>query len=355
MYFLKRFSKRIDVELVILDDGIHCAFRNSSSPLLLEERGEVKKAQIMPGLSIIFRNVEEYIALIVVKSLLKRRYNEQSVKVMKQYWFVLVILYSLEFFHATAVPADSLKAVPEIYQAIRTTPNVKRIAGVNLSEYDYRQVEQYVVTNTERLFVLGQTTVQEHVVSSIAPDSHEQTIIARYPIEGFFPIDEIAFTVFFTADELSSAPYLVVTYTENNSGMRAELLSTIIEVFREKEDGTYQMINREEIERVNIAYQQRQPDSEYIHLAVNESPTEDKAGPARKIQSDISVKDVNDDGYADILVEKHVYQSRKINEAVPSDDELLDDDFIFEKSELWGMLFLSRDMKFSELTLLSQP
>ena len=90
-------------------------------------------------------------------------------------------------------------------------------------------------------------------------------------------------------------------------------------------------------------------------MAVNESPTDDKAGPARKIRADISVKDVNDDGYADIAVQKHVCHSRKVHEAVPSDNECLDDDFIFEKDELWGMLFLSKDMKFSELTLLNTP
>ena len=122
---------------------------------------------------------------------------------------IVVMVCCIEFCSMAYLLADSLKTTPAIYQGIKATPNVQRIVGVDVSEYGFQQAEQYVTINTESLFLLGQTKGHEQVLSSIALDSYEQTIITKYPIKGFFPIDEMSFTVFLLLMNSHKSPILL--------------------------------------------------------------------------------------------------------------------------------------------------
>ena len=275
---------------------------------------------------------------------------------MKRLMFIFAVYCGLACRGSALAYAAVPETAPTVYQGIHLSASGdERVAGVSMSRYGYRQFEQYVELASHTLYLLGQTDKQEYLLSSVSLQTGQQQILAKYPIEGFFPITELTLTAFLVADE-SPAPYVLVTYTENTSGMRAELVSTIIEIFQGQGDGTYRICARQAVERVNIAYQEQQTWHHYRSLAVNDSPTEDTAVPARKTLVDMSVNDLNHDGYADIQINTHHYRSRMIAEAEDASTQTYpdDEDFVFDRDETWGMLFLPQTTMFSPLTRISQ-
>jgi hypothetical protein len=233
-----------------------------------------------------------------------------------------------------------------IYNSLET--NNLRLAGIDFAEYSYKEVYQYVLVNSQTLFVLGLTNIDEIKLSSINLNDRTFTLVTQSPVlKGFFPITHVKFTVFSMYKLKPTQIYIMITYTENESGMQAKLTSTNIEVFRLELDNTYTLIHKERIEEINIGTEDNiDPQFMYKHLAYNYTPEDaGKIRPATKNKTKVFLSDVNDDGYIDILVWKQTYLSRAL-------DDKEADDFIFEKEEMYVMHFKNEEKMFSSLVLL---
>lgn len=241
---------------------------------------------------------------------------------------------------------DAFTGGGKIYSSLETS-NL-RLAGIDLAEYDYGEVYRYVLVNSYMLFVLGRTNSDEITLSAITLDDQRLTQVAQYPVlKGFFPLTNVKFTVFSMHKLKPTQLYVMITYTENESGMEVKLTSTNIEVFRLEPDNSYTLINKERIEETNIGTEDNSdPQYTYKHLAYNYTPEDaGKIRPATRNKTKVFLSDVNDDGYIDLLVWEQIYLSRTLE-----DKEA--DEFVFEREEIHTMCFKSEEMAFSSLILL---
>ena len=219
------------------------------------------------------------------------------------------------------------------------------VAGINLEEYGYIHVYQYVLVNTETLFVLGYTKSKKAVLSTLSLDSRRSTVIMEYPwtLAGF--LEEATLTVFFLNDSQTPRAFVLIEYIDGNISRNTEETITYLEIFRADSVDNYSLLRRESIAETSIVFEiNSNPEFKYRYLP-GESLSEE-AIPLKAATNDIAklfLCDVNDDRYPDILVWKQRYSSRLIKDTGNAD-------FVLEKETLSAMYFDPRSLTFSPLT-----
>lgn len=222
-----------------------------------------------------------------------------------------------------------------------------QLEGIDISKYSYLEIHQYVFSDSNTLFILGRTEFDAIKLSTIDLRSGKSNSVVEYPLEGIYPIKNVRFAVFFMEKLNPKEIFVIVTFDENYSGMRAQLESVIIEIFRSMPGNRFTKMKRAEVEQMNIAYQKEDRKSKYLYMAVDESSSGDgDVEPAMKCLSRVILSDANADGFTDILVWKELHSSRFLE-----DEEK--DDFIFDREGIYVMYFDRGKMKFSNLEVLN--
>ena len=216
--------------------------------------------------------------------------------------------------NSNATSLENLPGGGEIYHGLQLTdPQNMNIAGINLALYDYVELYQYAIVQSQTLFILGRTQSEDIKLSSVTLTDQTCISIARHPRwEGFTPLRNIRFTVFSLYKQQPRTFYIMLTYEKDVSGRRNELTSTWIEVFRAGLNKTYPLINKEETKDTDISlYPKLDTDDKYRIIAYRDRPGAPQGGvrPAIKSKTETFLSDVNGDGYFDILVWKQIYLS----------------------------------------------
>lgn len=261
-----------------------------------------------------------------------------------------LIFYPVAPGHSENGLSESLSCGEGVYYATQySDPHNLEIDGINLAAHEYIEVHYDVLVNSKTLFVSGRMKPNKIVLAAITLDTQKSAVIAEYPIEGIFPIEEVKFMVFVMHQLEPPNVYVVATYTNNESGMHVELISTVLEVFRVESDDKYTLINKEQVDEIDIGDgENTDPQFIYKHLAAMYTPKEAESGtikPATRNVTTVFPGDVNQDGYPDILVWRQIYLSKKIED--PGEE-----DYVFDREELHVMYFQSQERGFSPLTLL---
>lgn len=222
------------------------------------------------------------------------------------------------------------------------------IAGVNLEDYDYLHVYQYVLVPPEKLFVLGYMKSEQPVLSIISLKSRQATVMRQYPwaLAGF--LRKANFTVVFLHDTKSFPAFILLEYVDGNISRNTEETVTYLEILRADSVDEYRVLRREGIAETSIVFERNSnPEFKYRYLP-GESLL-DETEPLQAATNDISKVlfcDVNDDSYPDILVWIQRYISRLLKD--PGNE-----DFVLEKEKLSVMYFEPDTMTFSVLTPLN--
>ena len=127
------------------------------------------------------------------------------------------------------------------------------VAGINLEEYGYIHVYQYVLVNTETLFVLGYTKSKKAVLSTLSLDSRRSTVIMEYPwaLAGF--LAKATLTILFQQDIQPSISFVLIEYLDGNIAKEAEETLTYLDIFRiDSERST--LTQRETIAETNVIF-----------------------------------------------------------------------------------------------------
>lgn len=223
------------------------------------------------------------------------------------------------------------------------------IQGINAAEFGYIEVYQYALLEADKLLLLGRTATDDCVLSEVNLEHKQQTIIAQYSVDLLWSLPKARVTIVTFQAIQPLAPLIMVVYANGSVTRWYEESETYLEIFQINQEGQYVLRNQEKIEETNLVLTEpKNVTSPYRHLEYDDSPDgSSPPGPAYKDIATILFSDVNNDGYADILIWKQHYISRKKDDPEPGDCFL-------EKETLAVMYFQPTGQTFSELTPFSQ-
>ncbi len=209
------------------------------------------------------------------------------------------------------------------------------VAGVELAEYGYVMVYQYVLVNAETLCVLGRTTSDEILLSVITRNNPSETMMKKYSTTIAWFSTGITLKVLYLNTLQPSIPFVLLEYVDGNISRESEETATHLEIFRVDADQAT-LLHEETIAETNVIFTANSdPAYKYRYIySAGEDPSQgyEPLVPANVDIAKIFFTDANDDGYGDILVWKQRYRSRLIEE--PGEE-----DFVLEKEELQAMYF----------------
>lgn len=220
------------------------------------------------------------------------------------------------------------------------------VAGNNVEVYGYIHVYQYLLLHDQTLVVLGRKDHNIPVLSAISLPDHTETVIATYSsivVKYFHTATLLAFSL----DKVPSPSlFILLQYIEDESGRNMEESRTFLELFCAQE-GQYTLLRKEQLTETHMMYEgldDLQP--RYTALQLAEGPEQ---YPAKKDLMRYFFSDVNEDGYADILIWKQEYQ------ALPIDDPRTVNGMFFLANETLNvMYFEAGERTFSSIMGLDQ-
>jgi hypothetical protein len=253
-----------------------------------------------------------------------------------------VVQWAMVFYPGTAVLASPPWGISVYPSSEAEDIDQLMIAGVDLEEYGYAHVYQYVLVQEKTLFVLGSKKEDERafapLLSAISLNDRKATVVVEYSPNLIWSLDRTSFTVFFLDHLSPSRPFVLIHYAKGNIYREGEeRVKSYLELFRvEPERGTAQLLRKEQLTEWDIAYNS-EPDSQYKYEGFSEP------GPAKKDLTTIFFSDANQDGFADILIWKRRYVSRAI-------DDRREGEFFLEGEEVDVLYFEPAGLTFSAVT-----
>lgn len=208
------------------------------------------------------------------------------------------------------------------------------IEGFDLAEYGYVTAYQYALVNNETLFVLGEVQSEDIVLSAISLKDSKKRVIAQYDLGLTFFLMKAPWMVFFLNNLQPSLPFVMIEYRSGNVITGEEETTTYLEVYRVDPDQAT-LLQREQLTELWIGYRPDDRKGKYRYAGHPQEPA----------QTDLIryfLTDVNNDGYADILIWKRRYVSR-------TNEDTRKGDFYLEKEELHVMYFEFEGMTFSPM------
>lgn len=214
-----------------------------------------------------------------------------------------------------------------------------RIGEVDLGEYGYKRVDQYVLTEQGDMFIIGDTAVEgSPKLSVISLKSHQKMLITQELGWPNHP-DQIHLMVFYLND-ISDA-FVLAEYADVNVSRETEEGTTYLDLFRVVPEEEKSVHLRHETLTVTMIYKDWSPDAKYAYVDFSEGGGANV--PAKKERMKYFLSDVNGDGYADILIWKGTYQARSHGDPGKGD-------FYLAGATVGVMYFQPQEKTFSPIT-----
>ncbi len=101
-----------------------------------------------------------------------------------------------------------------IYKSIGINePGKMEIDGMNLSNFDFLKIYQYVIINQNLLFILGQKISGELELLSIRIGSQKSSKVAHFSTDLVVAMEDIGFTVLYVNKLKDISPFIKIEYT----------------------------------------------------------------------------------------------------------------------------------------------
>ncbi len=230
------------------------------------------------------------------------------------------------------------------YAEISTDITQLTIAGEEMETYGYIYIFQHMLVDGQTLIVLGRKEDHASVLSAISLSNHTEIIIARYSSLVGKYLQRATLLALSLGDEVPSPSFFILLqYLEDQSGRYTEESRTFLELFRASE-GKYTLLRKEQLTETQLMYEGLDDLApKYMALQLTDGPGDDY--PATKDLMRYFFSDVNEDGYADILILKQQYQALAVDDPRTAHGGM----FFLAKETLHVMYFEAEEYTFSSM------